>query len=66
MDRSTAVSERILGESLRIAARLGTLRPGVPIAVQADAAHPGDAAPPAEFRRSRVGFRRFDGWKEIA
>jgi hypothetical protein len=49
MHGAAAMSERILGESLRIAARLGTLRPGVPIAMEADPGHPGDAAPPTEI-----------------
>ena len=44
MDRLAVVAESLLGEALRIAGRLGTLRPGVAVGVQR---HPGDFQPPA-------------------
>lgn len=66
MHGAAAVSERVLGEPLRIAACLGPLRPRITITVQADAGHSGNSAPSAKLRGTRVGSRRLDRGKEIA
>ena len=54
-----------LGKSLRIAARLRALSPGMSITVQAHAGDTDDAAPPSELGRTRIWLRLLDGWKEI-